>query len=209
MINKITFENISHSFTNKKLFDDISLELQAGKAIAVTGANGVGKSTFLKLAGQFIRPNTGTITAFEDNKSIELIQFRYKTAVIAPIMRLYSELTAVENIRFFVGLRDISLNDTDVDVLFERVELELSSKNKLVSNFSTGMIQRLKFAILLAVGADVWFLDEPCSNLDEIGKKIFLNEITNAAQNGKLILMATNDRDEVSIAGEIISLPIN
>ena len=106
-------------------------------------------------------------------------------------------------------MRDISLNDSDITDLFERVELDLSARNKLISNFSTGMIQRLKFAILLAVRADVWLLDEPCSNLDESGKNILLKEITSAAQSGKLILLATNDRDEASIANEIINLPIN
>ena len=209
MINRIIFENVSHSFANNKIFDDVSLKLPAGKVITIIGANGAGKSTFLKLAGQFIRPDIGKISAFEEDKAIELIEFRYKIAAIAPSMGLYSELTAVENIRFFVGLRDISLNDSNINDLFERVELELSAKNKSVSNFSTGMIQRLKFAILLAVGADVWLLDEPCSNLDESGKNIFLQEITNAARCGKLILLATNDRDEANIANEIISLPIN
>ena len=124
-------------------------------------------------------------------------------------MALYSELTAVENINFFVGLRDISLDNLDINTLLERVELSLDCKNKVVSSFSTGMIQRLKFAILLAVRADVWLLDEPCSNLDEAGKRIILDEIKNAASIGKLILMATNDRDEVNIGDEIINLPIN
>ena len=209
MIDKIIFKNVSHSFSNNKIFDNVSLELHSGKVIAITGANGVGKSTFLMLAAQLIQPDSGLINAFEDGELVEFIKFRYRIAAIAPSMNLYSELTAVENIKFFVGLRDIGLNDTDLDALFERVELDLSSRNKLISNFSTGMIQRLKFAILIAVGADVWFLDEPCSNLDESGKNIFLKEITNAAESGKLILLATNDRDEANIANEIISLPIN
>ena len=70
------------------------------------------------------------------------------------------------------------------------------------------MIQRLKFAVMLAVEADVWILDEPGSNLDEAGKKLIFGEITNAASNGKLILMATNDRDEVKMGDEVINLPI-
>ena len=209
MINKIIFENVSHSFTDNKIFDDVSLELHAGKIIAIAGANGAGKSTFLKLAGKFIKPDSGKITTFDDNKSLEITEFRCKIAAVAPSMRLYSELTAVENIKFFVGLRDISLTDSDITDLFERVELDLSARNKLISNFSTGMIQRLKFAILIAARADVWLLDEPCSNLDESGKNILLKEITNAAQSGKLILLATNDRDEANIANEIINLPMN
>lgn len=209
MINKIIFNDVNHAFGDNKIFENISLELNAGKIIVVTGVNGSGKSTFLKLAGQFIQPDSGNVTAFVDNKAIDQINFRYKIAAVAPNMSLYSELTAVENINFFVGLRDISLDNLDINTLLERVELSLDCKNKVVSSFSTGMIQRLKFAILLAVGADVWLLDEPCSNLDEAGKSIILDEIKNAASTGKLILMATNDRDEVNIGDEIINLPIN
>lgn len=205
---KIVLDSVSLSFAENKIFDKLSVELVAGKVNVITGANGSGKSTFLKLAGQFIQPDSGIVKAFESNEEIDHIEFRRKIAAVAPSMNLYSELTAVENINFFVGLRDISLNDLEISALFERVGLELSCKNKLISNFSTGMIQRLKFAILLAVGADVWILDEPCSNLDEAGKHLILGEITTAASNSKLILMATNDRDEVSIADEIINLPI-
>ena len=209
MIDKIVFDKVDLSFAEKKLFDNLSVELPAGKVIVITGVNGSGKSTFLKLAGQFIKPDSGSVTAFVSNEIIEHIDFRKKLAAVAPSMNLYSELTAVENIKFFVGLRDISLNNVNLNDLFEQVGLDSGCKNKLISNFSTGMIQRLKFSILLTVEADVWILDEPCSNLDETGKKIILDEITNAAKSGKLILMATNDRDEVNISDEIISLPIH
>ena len=208
MIDRIIFDKVSLSFNDNKLFNDLSLELHAGKIISVVGANGSGKSTLLKIAGQFIKPDSGTVTAFDSDKIIDKITFRQKIAAVAPSMNMYKELTAVENIKFFVGLRDISIDDINLDVLFRRVGLGLDNKNKLVSNFSTGMIQRLKFAILLTVNADVWLLDEPYSNLDEMGKKIILSEVKMATANGKLVLLATNDDDEVDISDEIIKLPM-
>ena len=207
MISRIVFNNVSLNFT-KKIFDNLNLELRSGKITAITGVNGSGKSTFLKLAGQFIQPDEGSITAFEDDKIINRVDFRKKIAVIAPNLNLYSELTAVENLKFFVGLRNITLSDQNINDLFSRVEIDTINKYKFIKTFSTGMIQRLKFAILLAINADIWLLDEPCSNLDIDGKKIFLNEIKSAAKD-KLILIATNDIDEAKISDEIISLPIN
>ena len=207
MISRIVFNNVSLNFTTK-IFDNLNLELRSGKITAITGVNGSGKSTFLKLAGQFIQPDEGSITAFEDDKIINRVDFRKKIAVIAPNLNLYSELTAVENLKFFVGLRNITLSDQNINDLFSRVEIDTINKYKFIKTFSTGMIQRLKFAILLAINADIWLLDEPCSNLDIDGKKIFLNEIKSAAKD-KLILIATNDIDEAKISDEIISLPIN
>ena len=209
MIDKIIFDKVSLSFAENKIFENISLTLNAGKVIVITGANGSGKSTFLKLAGQFIQPDSGTINVFEGNNKIDRIDFRRKIAAVAPNMTLYSELTAVENINFFTRLKDIVLTDSEIEHLLRRVNLDLENKNKLVGSFSTGMIQRLKFAILIAVKADVLLLDEPSSNLDEAGKNIILDEIKRTARNGKLILLATNDNDEVKIGNAIISLPLH
>ncbi len=206
MITKISFDKVSHSFADNKIFDNISVELKSGKITVITGSNGAGKSTFLKLAGQFILPDFGTVKAFEFDKNIDRIIFRKKIAVVAPVMNLYSQLTAVENLKFFSALRDEILTDSDIDKLFSRVNLNFDSKNKSVGSFSTGMIQRLKFAVLLSINADVWLLDEPCTNLDEAGKNIVIDEVKSAAAKGKLILMATNDRDEAKIGNEFINL---
>ena len=209
MISKIIFDNVSLTFGDKAIFNNISCELNAGKITSIVGANGSGKSTFLKLAGQFIKPISGTITAFENDDPVECIEFRRKIAAVAPNMNLYSELTAVENITFLTGLRDIDLKTSEIDALLKRVGLSLNDKDKLISGYSTGMDQRLKFAILLAVEADVWLLDEPGSNLDRDGKTMILNEVKRATGEGKLILMATNDKDEAEAGNETISLPID
>ena len=74
-------------------------------------------------------------------------------------------------------------------------------------NFSTGMRQRLKFAILLAVDADIWLLDEPTANLDDDGRKKF-SAVIDAAKSDKIILLATNDITEVELCDEVIHLPL-
>ena len=208
MISKIVFDCVSLSYGEKNLFDNVSINLNAGNITSIVGVNGSGKSSFLKLAGQFIKPTSGKVTAFDSDIAVERVELSKRTAAVAPSMNLYSELTAIENITFFAGLRDIDLKHSDIDILFKRVGLNLDDKSKLISGYSTGMIQRLKFAILLAVEADVWLLDEPGSNLDETGRAMILNEVKRAASEGKLILMATNDRDEAEAGNETISLPI-
>ena len=209
MINKIIFDKVSLNFGTFTIFDNLSIEFRAGQITGIIGANGAGKSTLLKLAGQFIQPDSGLVTAFDDDKVINRIEFRQKIAAITPNMNLYSQLTALENLNFFTKMRDKRLMDNEIDKLFNRVNLDIENKNKIVGNFSTGMKQRLKLAILLAVDSEVWILDEPGSNLDEYGKHLVLNEMKNAAQSGKLVLLATNDNDEAEAANELISLPIN
>ena len=69
------------------------------------------------------------------------------------------------------------------------------------------MRQRLKFAILLSVDADIWLLDEPTANLDDGGREKIFHEVRGAKAN-KIILLATNDKAEVALCDEIIKLPL-
>ena len=190
----IIFDNVSLNFGRRELFKNISLNLRGGKIIGITGANGAGKSTFLKLAGKIIRPDSGAVKFSADKK----------IAAIAPEMKIYDNLTAAENLFFFAKLRGKTPN---IFELGERVGLDLKTfGNTRAENFSTGMRQRLKFAILLSVDADIWLLDEPTANLDGDGRDKFFTEIRNATD--KIILLATNDRAEENICDEIINLPL-
>ena len=193
----IIFDSVSLSFGRHELFKNISLELRGGKIIGVTGANGAGKSTFLKLAGKILKPDSGEVKFLADKK----------IAAVAPEMKIYDNLTAIENLKFFSELCGKNLSAENISELGERVGLDLETfGNVRVENFSTGMRQRLKFAILLSVDADIWLLDEPTANLDDAGREKFFRAIQ-AAKPDKIILLATNDRAEVDICDEIIQLP--
>ena len=95
----------------------------------------------------------------------------------------------------------------EVEQLVERVGLAPRAVDgKMVEQFSTGMKKRLHFAILLASEADVWLLDEPGANLDAVGRSMVRREARLAADGGKLVLLATNDREEEAEADACISL---
>ena len=194
----IVFDNVSLSFGRRELFKNISLELGGGKIFGIVGKNGAGKSTFLKLAGKILRPDSGAIN-FPPEKKI---------AAVAPEMKIYDGLTAQENLFFFAKLRGKTLSDEKIFELGGRVGLDMKNFGDVrTENFSTGMRQRLKFAILLSVAADIWLLDEPTANLDDDGREKFFCEIQ-AAKSEKIILLATNESAEENFCDEIIRLPL-
>ena len=194
----IAFDDVSLSFGRRVLFKHLSINLRGGKVIGVTGSNGAGKSTFLKLAGKIIRPDGGEVRLTED-KTI---------AALSPEMKIYDTLTARENLFFFAKLRGKTLNDEQLIELGLRVGLDLETfGNVRAENFSTGMRQRLKFAIVLSVDADIWLLDEPTANLDDDGRDKFFSEVR-GAKTDKIILLATNDKAEATLCDEIINLPL-
>ena len=200
----IRFDAVNLTFGANKIFDSLSLTFDGGKIIGVTGANGSGKSTLLKLAGKILQPDSGRVT-FTDKKNNYALP---SAAAVSPEMKLYDGLTAAENLKFFARLRGKILSDEEISALGQRVGLDMKIfGSERTENFSTGMRQRLKFAILLAVDADIWLLDEPTANLDDTGRENFFAEIQ-AAKSDKIILLATTDAQEAQICDEIIRLPI-
>ena len=207
----IFFDAVTLSFGKRKIFDGLSLKFDCGKIFGVTGKNGAGKSTLLKLAGKIIQPDSGTITFTNEknNYALRITNFALPSvAAVSPEMKLYDGLTARENLKFFARLRGKILSDEKISELGRRTGLDMKTfGDERTENFSTGMRQRLKFAILLAVDADIWLLDEPTANLDDTGRENFFAEIQ-AAKSEKIILLATNDAAEAEICDEIIRLPI-
>lgn len=208
MIDEIIFEDVGLSFGGREIFKRVSLKIKAGRVIGIVGQNGAGKSTFLKLAAKIIQPDTGEIK-IHDEKFLSRAEILHRVAAVTPEMKIYDDLTAEENLNFFSRLRGKILTAEKIFELGGRVGLDFEIFGReRVKNFSTGMRQRLKFLILLSVDAEILLLDEPTANLDDAGKKIFLAEIKNAAQSGKTVLLATNDKLDAEACDEIIKLPI-
>ena len=198
MTDAINFRNVCLSFGKRALFENVTLNLRGGKIIGVTGINGVGKSTFLKLAGKIISPDSGAVTLPEN----------FSIAAVSPEIKIYDGLTVAENLKFFAHLRGKTLTVEKIFELGERVGLNMKTVGSTrTENLSTGMRQRLKFAILLSVDADIWLLDEMTANLDDDGRRKFFAEVQ-AAKQKKIILLATNDTAEVEICNEVIRLPL-
>lgn len=210
MMMKINFTAVRQRFHGRQIFGPLDAELVSGKITAVTGRNGSGKSTFLKLAGHFLSPSAGKIEVTLAGKELTGEELRRRIAMVTPELRFYDRLTARENMDFLLGLRGLQIGDEDYRALLERVGLEEGAVcHSYAGEFSTGMGQRLKMAVLLACRADIWLLDEPGANLDEAGRAMVAQEMRAAAERGVLVAVATNDPGEEALADEVISLAGN
>ena len=203
----ITFAAVSQRFHGRQIFGPLDASLYGGKITAITGANGSGKSTFLKLAGHLLAPSAGKISVMLDGEELTGENLRQRLAMVTPELRLYDRLTARENLDFLLGLRGRQLDDEAYGELLFRVGLSQEAiSHSYVGEFSTGMAQRLKMAALLAVEADIWLLDEPGANLDDAGRAMVAREVQTAKERGVLVAIATNDPGEEALADEVIPL---
>ena len=203
----IGFTGVVQSFHGRPIFGPLNEQLTAGQITVVTGENGSGKSTMLKLAGHLLRPTEGKVIARDGDHELVQAAFRSQLALVTPELKFYPRLTARENLQFLLGLRGIELKDDAFSALLERVGLrEKDIRQTYTGEFSTGMRQRLKLAALLASGAAVWLLDEPGANLDAAGRELVLREARRGAADGKLVFWATNDSREEGAADACIHL---
>ena len=207
---RIMFEDVGLRFGEKEIFRSLDAELVSGRIAVVTGRNGSGKSTFLRLAARLAMPDTGRVTAEAEGKPLEKEAYRSRLAMVTPEMKLYPRLTAEENLRFLLGLRGKEISGESVGHLWRRVGLAPEEvAGAFAGQLSTGMRQRVKLAVLFALDADLWMLDEPCANLDAKGAQMLMGEVRQAASQGKLVLWATNTPGEEEIADEVIRLSGN
>lgn len=182
----LEWHNLAKTFGRRCLFSGVSGALEPGQILVVTGPNGSGKTTFLKILSGLVRADQGNVERAGGPTSL---------GYAAPDLALYGELTGRENLEFFADVRGV--NQDPIARLLERAGIARAG-TKPVSAYSSGMRQRLKLCFALLARPDVLLLDEPTLALDSDGVA-FVEQIlaeSRDALGGAVI--ATNDPAEAA-----------
>jgi ABC-type polysaccharide/polyol phosphate transport system ATPase subunit len=170
-------------YTELRALDGVSFEIEQGEFFGIVGRNGSGKSTLLKLLASIYRADSGTIRM---------------AGRLAPFIELgvgfNPELTARENIVLngvMVGLTPEETRER-IDPILEFAELDEFSNLKL-KNFSSGMLVRLAFSVMMEADADILLIDEVLA----VGDAAFQQKCADAFQDmkaaGKTIILVTHE----------------
>jgi heme exporter protein A len=195
---RIEVENLGKRFGERVVFSKINFTLKSGNSLAVVGPNGSGKSTLLKIMLSLLVPTKGKVTYFQDEKKLDDSKIRSLVSFVSPYLNLYDHLTAEENLKFFSTVAGGNISGKNINNLLESVGLEGRGMD-FVYEYSSGMKQRLKYAVALLKNPKYLFLDEPTSNLDEDGKKIVV-DLLEQYRTESIIVIATNEKEEYSFA---------
>ncbi len=192
---KLVVDKLAKSFGERKVLKDLSFELPAPGSLGITGRNGSGKTTLIKILAQTIHPSKGRVAFLIGDKPMSSEQVLDHLKVVGPEMALYEMLTAYENLKFFSTLTGKPLARAEQDALLTRVGLEGRGAD-MVSGYSSGMKQRLKYAVALLGEPEILLLDEPTANLDESGKAIVARIIAEQKKS-KIVIIATNEIEDL------------
>lgn len=186
----IAFNGVSKRFGQTRILSDFSHEFTAGKAYHVTGPNGSGKSTFLKLVCGYLTPDKGNVTFTHNNQALTPEALALQMAFCAPYIDLLDEFTCREQIDFHRSFKPF-LPHTDMMAEIKNAGLG-HALDKSLRQYSSGMKQRLKLILTFLSDAPLLLLDEPCSNLDESGRKFYASLAERYTAN-RLVLVASNN----------------
>ena len=179
-MNLINIENVSKSFTERVLFQDVSLGINEGDRIGMIGINGTGKSTFLKLIAGLEEPDSGTIIKGKDVR----IAYLPQTPVFS------EEKTLLENVTFGL-IHPEEYRDIAGEAAAMLRKLGIEELHQSPSVLSGGQRKRAALVRTLLMPADVLLLDEPTNHLDAAMTN-WLEEYLR--KNGKALVMITHDR---------------
>ena len=179
----------------------VSLEIQTGEKVAIIGANGCGKSTFLKILNGLIFPDKGEVKAFGEILSEELMNgefnslFRSKVALLFqnPDVQLFSpsvwDEIAFGPLQLGLPKEEVTERVEDILILLRIEHLRERSPHEL----STGEKRKVAIASILTINPDVLLLDEPTAGLDPRSTIELMSLLLEANGAGKTIITATHD----------------
>ena len=211
----IRISHLSKTFSGQKVLDDLNLEIQKGEVIALVGASGAGKSTFLRSLNYLEEADSGTITIDDftvDFTSItkdEILTLRRKLAMVFQQFNLFERRTALDNVK--EGLTIVKkMSDAEATAIAkqELARVGLSDREgHYPRHLSGGQKQRVALARALAMKPDVLLLDEPTSALDPELVGEVEKSISDAAKAGQTMILVSHDMNFVyQVADKVLFL---
>jgi ABC-type multidrug transport system ATPase subunit len=191
----IKIHSLSKRFNKEWIFKDLSLDITSGEKVGVIGSNGSGKSTFIKLLSAAELPSKGVIKYFDAETEIDAADIYRSINFTAPYIDLIEELSCKELIDFHLQFKTFQ-NGLTANAFTELVYLK-DAEHKFIKNFSSGMKQRLKLGLAICTQSQVLLLDEPCSNLDTKGVKLYHDLMNNYNENRTTVIGSNEQIDEL------------
>ncbi len=187
-------ENVSKTFGEKLVVNNINLEMKEPGVFGLLGTNGAGKTTTIRMILNIVQKDSGTIKWNNKPTVGQVPNFGY----LPEERGLYPKVKVIEQLMYFARLRGISSAKARKDITYWLDRLEASQyTNMLAEKLSKGNQQKIQFIASIIHDPELIFMDEPFSGLDPVNTDLFKGVIYELIEKKKYIIMSSHQMTTV------------
>jgi heme exporter protein A len=198
-------ENLHVWRAERQVLKGVGFVLPLGQCLQIRGPNGAGKTTLLRTLCGLIFPEEGRVLADGEDVRADLPAFHASLMYLGHEAPLKADLTARENLRYWIGVRR-ALSAPVLNSALARVGASPWC-DRLVRTLSAGQRRRVALAGLALMFTPLWLLDEPTTNLDAEGQQVAGELMAEQlARGGAIVVAAHHALPEVVRGAQILEL---
>lgn len=190
----LTIKNVSKSYGDKKVVDNISLEINKPGVYGLLGTNGAGKTTTIRMLLGILKKDSGEINWNGKEVKRKHVNFGYlpEERGVYPKVNVYTQLM------YFAKLKGMKEEKADEAIKYWMKRLEVEEyMNMTAEKLSKGNQQKIQFITAVVHDPELIVLDEPFSGLDPVNTEIIRNVILELIKKGKYIIMSAHQMSVV------------
>lgn len=193
----IDSRDVTFSYGSRPALKGLTLAVRPGEIFGMLGANGAGKTTFIRMLVGMLKPDSGAILVHGEPPSSKLAR---QVGYMPQLSALYQELSIRENVDFFgrmYGIADRSQRADAVDEAIQTVDL-WDRRDDPILHLSGGMRQRVSLAVALVHRPRLLLLDEPTVGLDPDLRAAFWHRFREMADSGTTMALSSHTMDDAA-----------
>lgn len=199
-------EHLGLASPEKIMLEDVSLSVEAGAHLTITGPSGSGKSSLLKLLAALVSPSSGRIVyQGRDLEDLDPVAYRREVSYCFQQPLLFGQ-TVRDNMAFPFEIRQLPFDQERVLSALARLNLGPELLEKPIKELSGGEKQRVALVRNLLFEPKVLLLDEVSSGLDEQTKLLLRAFLKDLHQEGVTLIEVTHDQQEIEAAERLVTI---
>lgn len=191
---KIEFKNVSKSFKKVCVLNDVNYTFESGHIYGLLGRNGSGKSVLLKLISGYYVPSKGEILYDGVNLNLKK-EFPSNLRALIESPSFYPDLSGYKNLKM---LADINSKISDKEILDSLDIVNLTNeKDKVFSEYSLGMKQKLGFAQVIMENPNIYIFDEPFNGIEKSTVDKLIYYLNSIKSDDKIIIISSHIKEDL------------
>ena len=190
----ISLDQVSKSFSGRRVLSDVSLDVEKGSTVGIVGANGSGKSVLFNIICGFLTPDSGQV--YVRGQALgKGRDFPENVGVLINSPGFIGLNTGLQNLRYLAGIRGVA-GEKEIRSAMQKTGVDSEDKTN-VQHYSMGMKQKLGIAQAIMEDQDILILDEPFNALDYKTYNDTKGIIRILQAEGRTILMTSHNYDDL------------